>query len=235
LNEHPHIDFNCNTARSHFSAYLDGAVSGTVMQSLARHLEGCSACTADFAQWRAMQQALATLGPAKAPAGLALRLRVALSHQSAQSRITWRDKLELAWANTVGPLALQASAGLATTVLLLGTLILLLGVVSAPEQAIANDEPSGAATAPRFLYASTGSDMLQISTGPGTQPIIVQALVNTSGYVYDYRVVSGVVTNDVRLQLANKLLFSKFEPATLFGQPTRGRILISYTGISIRS
>jgi len=231
MNSQTNLD--CTAARAHFSAYLDGAVSGTVMQSLARHLDACTGCTAEFAQWRAMQQALAALGPAKAPADLALRLRVALSHETAQNRITWLDRLDLAWKNTVGPLALQASAGLASAVLLLGTVILLLGVVSAPEQAVANDEPTGAATAPHFLYASPGSDSLPISAGTNGQPVVVQALVNASGDVYDYRIVSGAVTNIVRAQIENKLLFSKFEPATLLGEPTRGRILLSYTGIAV--
>jgi hypothetical protein len=224
----------CKATRAHFSAYLDGAVNGTVMQSLGRHLESCSACSSDFAQWRAMQQALASLGPAKAPADLALRLRVALSHQSAQSSITWIDRLELAWKNTVAPLALQASAGLASAVLLLGTVGLLLGMVTAPEQAVANDEPTGAATAPRFLYASTGSDTQQITSDADGQPVIVQALVNASGNVYDYRIVSGSVTGSARALIENKLLFSTFEPATLLGEPTRGSILLSFTGISVR-
>jgi hypothetical protein len=231
-NSQPHL--NCKAARAHFSAYLDGAVSGTVMQSLGRHLESCGTCTAEFAQWRAMQRSLAALGPAKAPADLALRLRVALSHQSAQKTITWLDRLELAWKNTVAPFALQASAGLASAVILLGTVALLLGVVSAPVQAVANDEPTGAATAPRFLYACIGSDTEQIPSGANGQPIVVQALVNASGDVYDYRIVSGSVTDSARAQIVNKLLFSKFEPATLLGQPTRGRILLSYTGISVR-
>ena len=235
MSNQPHKNvFDCTTAQSHFSAYLDGAVSGAVMQSLARHLEGCSDCTADFAQWQSMQQSLATLGPAKAPADLALRLRVALSHEAVQSRITWLDKLELAWQNTIAPFAFQASTGLASAVLLLGTVVLLLGVVSAPEQAAANDEPTGAATAPHFLYASAGTDTLQIPAAAGLEPIIVQALVNSDGDIYDYRIVSGTVTDSVRAQLENKLLFSKFEPATLLGQPTRGRILLSFTGISVR-
>jgi len=228
----PQTTLNCTTARSHFSAYLDGAVSGAVMQSLAQHLETCPACTADFAQWRAMQQALSTLGPAKAPADLALRLRIALSQQA--SRLSWRDKLELAWDNTIAPLALQASAGLASAVLLLGTVLLLLGMASAPEQAAASDAPTGAATAPRFLYASAGSDMQHIAASTDGNPIVVEALVNTSGEVYDYRIVSGAVTDAVRAQLENKLLFSKFEPATLLGEPTRGRVLLSFTGISVR-
>ncbi|MDR3734536.1 MAG: zf-HC2 domain-containing protein [Acidobacteriaceae bacterium] len=225
---------SCKQARGHFSAYLDGAVSGTVMQSLEQHLSGCEGCNTEFAQWRAMQNSLASLGPAKAPPDLALRLRVALSQRGAPDRITALDRLQLAWKNTLAPLALQASAGLASALVMLGAVVLLLGVASAPEQAIAADDPTGATTAPRFLYASSGSDTQLIESDANGQPIVVQAYVSANGDVYDFRVVSGYVNGEVRAQLANKLLFSKFVPATVFDQPTRGRVLLSYTGISVR-
>jgi len=223
---------HCKTARTHFSSYLDGAVTGAVMQSLAAHLESCPACSAEFAQWRAMQQALATLGPAKAPADLGLRLRVALSQAQAKASFTWQDRLELAWKNTFAPLALQLAGGFASAVLLIGTIALTMGAVATP--ASANDEPTGAATSPHFLYASEGADEHIITNTTG-DPILVQVLVNSSGDVYDYRIVSGTVNDAVRAQLANKLLFSKFEPATLLGQPTRGHVLLSFTGISVHS
>ena len=144
--------------------------------------------------------------------------------------------MQLAWDNTIAPLA---SAGFGwprqRRAFYWGpSVILLTGVVSAPEQAAANDEPTGAATAPHFLYTSAGSDTQRIAAGTDGSPIIVQALVNANGDVYDYRVVSGTVTEDVRARLENKLLFSKFEPATLLGQPTRGQVLLSFTGISVR-
>jgi hypothetical protein len=229
-----HPNLSCKQARGNFSAYLDGAVTGTVMQYMERHLTSCTECNSEFSAWRAMQAALSSLGPAKAPPELALRLRVALSQRSAPDRITAMDRLQLAWRNTVAPLALQASAGLASALVMLGAVILLLGVASAPEQAVASDDPTGAATAPRFLYASTGADSRLIIPGADAQPIVVQAFVTASGEVYDYRVVSGTVDNEVRAELANKLLFSKFVPATVFDQPTRGRVLLSYTGISVR-
>jgi hypothetical protein len=225
---------SCKQARGHFSAYLDGAVSGTMMQSLERHLNICEACNTEFAQWRSIQNSLASLGPAKAPPDLSLRLRVALSQCSAPGRITTLDRLELAWKNTFAPLALQISAGLASALVMLGAVVLLLGVASAPEQAIASDDPTGAATAPRFLYASSGADSRLIESDANGQPIVVQAYVTASGDVYDFRVVSGYVNGEVRAQLTNKLLFSKFVPATVFDQPTRGRVLLSYTGISVR-
>ena len=62
----------CQKCQSFFSAYLDGAVSGRQMQKIAKHLEICPPCAQEFSALRAMQQSLASLGPAKAPATLAL-------------------------------------------------------------------------------------------------------------------------------------------------------------------
>jgi len=224
---------DCKRTRSQFSAYLDGAVSGAMMQALAAHLESCADCANEFAQWRSMQSALAGVGPAKMPKDLALRLRHALLQEFAPGRITWQDRMALAWRNTFAPLALQVSAGAASACIMLGTVILLLGVASAPEQAIASDEPTGAATAPHFLYASSGSDTQPILSDDANQPIVVQAEISASGYVYDYRIVSGSVSGDVRDILANRMLFSRFAPATLFGQPTRGRVLLSYSDLTV--
>ena len=73
----------CQKCQSSFSAYLDGAVSGRLMQQIAQHLESCTGCAREFDALRAMQQTLAALGPAKAPADLGLKLRLAISHEEA--------------------------------------------------------------------------------------------------------------------------------------------------------
>ena len=65
---------NCTRTQSSFSAYLDGAVSGHQMQAIARHLDACDDCSREFASLRTMQQSLAMLGPAKAPADLGMKL-----------------------------------------------------------------------------------------------------------------------------------------------------------------
>ena len=75
----------CAHLREQFSAYLDGAVTGAVMHEIATHLEVCSGCSAEFAQWRNAQALVSSIGPAKAPENLSLRLRVALSQQLANT------------------------------------------------------------------------------------------------------------------------------------------------------
>ena len=222
----------CAKTRSCFSAYLDGAVSGKRMQEIARHLESCEDCTQEFSALRSMQQRLATLGPAKAPADLGLRLRLAISHEQAQRKSSWFDEISLKWENAVRPLVVQVSAGFAGAVVLVGGIALLLGMVAAPEPVMANDEPLGAITVPHYLYSSVNPHA--IVTGHDTV-IVVEALVNSQGRVYDYNIVSGPLEAAVRNQVVDQLLDSVFEPASIFGAPVRGRVVLTFSGISVRS
>jgi hypothetical protein len=48
----------------------------------------------------------------------------------------------------------QVSAGFAGTIVLVGGVLLLLGMVAVPEPVMANDEPLGALTAPHYLYSA---------------------------------------------------------------------------------
>jgi hypothetical protein len=223
---------SCLKIRSYFSAYLDGAVSGSRMQEIARHLDRCKGCTQEFSGLRAMQQTLATLGPAKAPADLALKLRLAISHEHAQRKSSWLDAVSLKWDNAVRPMLVQVSAGFAGAVVLVGGIALLLGMVAAPEPVMANDEPLGAITVPHYLYSAV--DPRAIVTTRDTM-IVVEAYVNSQGRVYDYNIVSGPVEAAVRSQVVDHLLNSVFEPASVFGAPVRGRVVLTFSGISVHS
>lgn len=222
---------NCARFRSSFSPYLDGAVSGQQMQEIAHHLEACGDCREEFEGLREMQRTLSMLGPAKAPADLGMRLRLAISHEQAAQKARWTDSLSVKWDNAIRPLLVQISAGFASSVALVGGIMLLLGMVAAPETVMANDEPLGAMTMPHYLYSATlpGAIITQNDTA-----IIVEADVNENGQVYDYRIVSGPADNSVRLQVVNQLLMSVFEPARVFGAPVRGRVVLTFSGVSVQ-
>jgi len=233
----------CTTIQASFSAYLDGAVSGLEMQDISRHIEGfedsasgrriagCETCAREFAAWHLTQDALSTLRPAKPPADLGLKLRLAISREHAHRHSRLLDQVSLAWDNAVRPILVQVSAGIAGTVVLVGGILLLLGVVAAPREVLANDEPLGAITAPHYLYSMITPGA--IVTGRNTA-IIVEASVDSTGRVYDYTIVSGPQDDAVRVQVANQLLGSVFQPASVFGLPVRGRVVVTFAGISVR-
>ena len=221
----------CADLREQFSAYLDGAVTGAVMHEIAAHLEVCSGCSAEFAQWRSAQSLVSSIGPAKAPENLGLRLRVALSQQMANTTEEKFARERVRWQNTVIPLMWRVTAGFASTVAMLGAVALLIGMFS-PEPLLARDEPLDMASSPRFLYTSNAAPAEGVADG--NNPVVVQAFVNGEGRVYDYKIVSGDADNKTSSRLKDTLLFSVFAPARVFGQPVPGTVLLSFSGVSVR-
>jgi hypothetical protein len=231
----------CAEIQGSFSVYLDGAISGHEMQEISRHIEGytdtagrrtegCGACASELAAWRTAQSALAALGPARAPADLPLRLRVAISHERACSNSQLVDRLGLMWDNVLRPRLVHISAGFAGS-MVLGSMALLLGAVAAPQPVLANDQPLGAMTEPHFLYSNSSADIVSVR---GT-PVVVEAQVNAAGEVYDYTIVSGPRDAAVRVRVEDQLLNSVYEPASAFGVPVRGRVVITFAGVSAHS
>ena len=232
----------CTEVQARFSSYLDGAISGHEMLEISRHIEGCEdaasgsrvagceACARELAAWRLTQDAVSALGPAKAPVDLGLKLRLAISHERVRRESRLVDRLSLAWDNAVRPFMVQVSAGLAGTVVL-GSVALLLGVVAAPQPVLANDEPLGAITAPHYLYSVVAPGDIVTSHG---NAIVVEASVDTAGRVYDFTIVSGPQDDAIRTRVADQLLGSVFEPASAFGVPIRGRVVVTFSGISVR-
>ena len=223
----------CGATKAKFSEYLDGRLTGQEMHRIAAHLDGCADCATEWTSLRNVQASLATLGPVPEPTDLSLRIRVAVSQELARRRQSRFHALSLAWQNTIGPFLLQAAAGFASAVLLLGTVILLVGIVAKPEAAQARgDEPLGNATAPHLRYYPDGMSDDQIAELPG--PVVVEAYINGSGQVYDFRIVSGPDDAATRSKVESLLVSGVFEPARYFGQPVRGLAVLSFSGVSVR-
>lgn len=226
----------CAAARTRFSEYLDGHLTGREMQRISRHLDGCRECAGEFLAEEKLLRVLAALGPVSGtrqePADMLLRIRVAIAQEKKRQT---RDRVaawKLAWRNSIGPFLFQFSTGLASAVLLLGSVAFMVGLFARPERASAQDEPLGMATSPRLLYeAPAAAQDEQIGTSNG--PVVVEAYVNPAGLVYDYRIVSGPSDAQTRSEVEDMLLFSVFEPARFFGQPVRGLAVLSFSGVAV--
>ena len=223
----------CNQVQAGLTDYLDSRLTGRQMQEIHAHLRDCRKCSREWHSLRELQGALAGLGAVSAPADLPLRIRVAVSQERARSRRSVLAAWNLAWKNTLGPFLLQAGAGFASAVLLLGTVIFLVTMFAQPEAAqAAADEPLGNATAPHLLYLSPAPGTDQ--TGAISGSVVVEAYVNDAGEVYDYRILSGPSDAATRSQVESLLLFSRFAPARFFGKPVRGLAVLSFSGVSVR-
>ena len=220
---------SCEAMRAEFSDYLDGAISGVAMATIAAHLEGCEACDQEFESWRAIQQSLASLGPAIPPAQLQLQLRQALAVERERgTHLSPLGRFGVAWESWLAPAALRFSGGLAAAIVLLGGLGWMFG---APLTVQANDENLAHLVAPRYLYSEVPPQPVTLDHD---LPIMVEAQVDTRGQVYDYSIIAGPSDPAVRLSVEKNLLSSVFKPATLFGTPVRGHVVLTYAGVSVR-
>ena len=222
----------CDSVQAQFTGYLDGRLTGVEMQEIAAHMESCGECAEEWRAWKEAQAALAALGPVPEPEDLPLRIRVAVSHERARRARSPFASLNLAWRNTVGPFLLQAAAGFASAVLLIGTVVVMVGIVAKPPTVQADDEPLGAVTAPRLIYSIAGTGDNEIAALPA--PVVVEAYVNDTGQVYDYSIIAGPDDSSTRSQVENLLLSDRFEPARAWGKPVRGIVVLNFSGVSVR-
>src|SRR5207245_10472361 len=145
----------CGEVRSLFSPYLDGAVTGIQMHALSQHLEICSRCNREYLLLRRSQQLLTGLGRRKAPADLALKLRVAISQEVAQAKRPPFQGVVLRMENAGNAFMVPVTAGLVSAVVIFGIVI---GVFALPEPSQRNtdDVPWMLHTAPHVRHRSFG-------------------------------------------------------------------------------
>jgi hypothetical protein len=213
-----------------FSPYLDGRVSGSEMHALTRHLEQCSGCARDYAAAERTQQLLASLGRKKAPADLALKLRLAISREAAQARQRRFEGVLVRLQNALHAFMVPATAGLVSAVLIFG---LLLGFFALPAElrASSGDVPLMLYTGPQLEQSAFGTSLGNM----GDDAVVIEAYVDANGRVEDYRILSQPDDAQAVLpQLKNMLILTTFRPALAWGRPTAGTAVMSFSKISVK-
>jgi hypothetical protein len=221
---------NCGEAKKLFSPFLDGQASGREMRALDGHIEECSRCAREYVAMRRTQLLLANLGPKRAPADLALKLRVAISREAAHQRHSRFEGVLVRLENALNAFMVPATAGLVSAVLIFG---LLLGFIALPGQlqAASGDVPLMLYTAPQLEQSVFGTSLGSI----GEDSVVIEAYVDANGRVEDYRILSQSEDAKAMLpQVKNLLIFTTFRPALSMGRPTAGRAVISFSKISVK-
>jgi anti-sigma factor RsiW len=220
---------DCGAAHAGFSAYLDGAMSGVEMAAISAHLEACEGCAAEFAAWRDVQRALGELGPAQPPVSLQARLRTAIAVEREQGTyLSFGHRALRAWKSSLAPMALPLSGGLAAALVLVGALG---WIFAAPISVQANDDRMAHMVAPHYMYSQVPPRAVETHRDI---PVVVEAQVDTRGRVYDYTILAGPTDQKVRIRIEDDLLASVFQPATVFGVPVNGHVVLTYAGVSVR-
>jgi hypothetical protein len=222
---------SCEKVRPLISSLIDrqlqAGVAAETREEAMAHLAACRPCAAEFegAQWQRV--ALRSLAEPAVPARLAANLRVIASHERSRqlTRITWRarleamrDRLTLQFENMMKPVALPIAGGLISALLMFGVLI--------PSVSYARikiiEPPSPVFTEPDGQVVGEGEfPRLESARLPSANgKVVVLLIIDDRGRVRDYRVTQGAMTPEVQ----NFILFSIFTPATMFGQPTWGKV-----------
>jgi hypothetical protein len=218
----------CTQVKLLLSSYLDGAMTGKLMLSLAAHLDACDRCQQEYLDLRQTQQLLTTAGRRKAPDDLALKLRLAISHEAARSRPANSSAFWVRVENTLNAFMVPATAGLATAVVIFG---FLMGFLALPLQAGSADVPLMLNTAPQLQASAFGTALDSITD----DSLVIEAYVDSHGRVQDYRVLSNPdSTKELPSQVKNMLIFTTFRPAMSMGRPTSGRAVLSFSRISVK-
>jgi Putative zinc-finger len=219
----------CAEAKSMFSPYLDGAVTGTQMRSLGQHLDNCSDCNREYALLRQTQDLLIRVGRRKAPPDLALKLRIGISREAAASRRPVFEGLLVRFDNALRAFMVPATAGLVVAVVVFGFVI---GLTMPELQARnTNDVPLMLYTGPELQESSFASTLSSVNE----DSLVIEAYVDANGRVQDYRIISDP-DNSQRLlpEVKRMLIFTTFRPAMSMGRPTSGHAVLSFSKISVR-
>jgi anti-sigma factor RsiW len=222
---------SCQFIQESLSRYLDNRLTEPDRSSVVLHLAACGECATRHEQMVELRENLRSLPVAVAPARLATDLRVLASKELVRRRRrsslsalmhSWGEGARLLIDNLMRPLALPfVGGGLTSALFIFGMLMPNLGFLHNP----ANDTPSGI-----YTEASVVKVAAFASPGKSSDDTVVEVYIDGQGHMVDYNVVQGQMTGEI----GNLLLFTTFNPATMFMQPTRGKVVIRRSQIVVK-
>jgi len=215
---------NCADFRTDLSSFADDALEAERALEMRRHLQECPACDWEMNRLRQMRVLLRTAGRVPPPPHLALALRVRLSQQRNMRLI---DRLWVRVENLLAPVAVPAFAGIAAAILLFG---ILNHTFAIPTPAMTDDIPLALKTPPRLKFMPFEPQELQA----GEAGIFVEARVNEEGRIVDFRILRGPHDPSDVAKLRRALLFTTFDPASTFGVPQPGTLVLGFSSVSVK-
>lgn len=127
----------CASAKELSSPYVDGRLGILGHLRVSAHLRGCEACSDYFEELSALRCSLRRLSAPRVPARLSASLRVLASRERQIQQENHGSRLEqrfenwrFRWNQLMRPLAIPATGGLLSSLILFGTLVLTMGTSS---------------------------------------------------------------------------------------------------------
>jgi hypothetical protein len=237
----------CHTVRTKLPGYLDDAIIGAARVDervhVREHLEGCASCREELQRFRKLSVLLSRMPRSLPPADLAVRIRVAAAQATATKDIPsrlrrMRDRAEILLDNVFRPLTVPATGGFFSAILVF-VLVLQLIAPGISVRAVSNDVPLDILRPAQLLTLSDYPQAwapekhdLELSLPHG---LLLDVTVDQHGQMVGYQILSGPTSIDLRHQLDQMLLFSRFRPMLSFGRPTAGgHVILSFSAVRVR-
>ncbi|NDQ58811.1 MAG: hypothetical protein GZ088_17245 [Acidipila sp.] len=222
----------CRSLQKKLPGYLDGALAQGEQATLAQHLAHCVACRGELEATSRVSALLAHTERVRPPAGLSLRIRVAVAQE--RMRESWLrrtlHRLRVNIHDVLQPLAVPATGGVVTSFAVYCVILQALLVGVPMGGIVPNDQPINfvrparlESLAPFPLHADASGRKV----GPSAS--MVEFRVNSEGRAISYEILSGQTDRDTRRQLDQLMMFSSFQPELNFGRPTeQGRVVVRF-------
>jgi hypothetical protein len=237
----------CTTVRTKLAGYLDDALIGSARVEervhVTEHLEDCASCRAELQRFRKLAVMLSRVPKATPPADLAVRIKVSVAQSQPGPTVAvryrkLRDRAEIWLDNVFRPLTVPATGGFlsAMLVFVLAFQMIAPGITVG---AVENDVP---------INLMHPAELVSLSEYPAAwapeqhdtelslpHGLLLDVTVDAQGQMIDYQILAGPTSPDLRRELDQMLLFSRFRPMLSFGRPTSGgHVILSFSAVRVR-
>lgn len=237
----------CSTVQTNLAGYLDCGVANAVRAqervAMREHLDGCAPCRDELERFRKLAVLLSRVPKAQPPADLAVRIKVAAAQ--AQPTETWggryrrmKDRAELLLDNVFRPLTVPATGGLFSAFVVFA-LVFQMIAPGITVRAVENDVPINLMHPAELVSLSdyptswaTEQQGVDLALPHG---LMIDVTVDAYGQMVGYQVLSGPNTVELRHELDQVLLFSRFRPMMSFGRArSGGHVILSFSAVHVR-
>ncbi|MGH9395503.1 MAG: anti-sigma factor family protein [Terriglobia bacterium] len=212
---------NCAEIRDHYSDYVDGVCAPEAMRSVRFHMRYCAACQQELDRAQDLRSVLRSLPRRPVPQPVDLNLRVCMSQELHRN---FFGRLRVRLDNQLHSLLLPATGGLVAAIF---CFCLIMGSEVAPVSNLP-DVPVSFVTPARVVM------LAPLDFTPGDRPVVVVTYIGMDGQVMSYKVISGQHSPELMRDLDRLIYFSRYTPAMTFGRPTDGRVVLSFSQVTIR-
>lgn len=228
----------CREVERQLAGYMDGAIAAEKQTRVRAHLDQCEACRNDLDRYQRLARVLADVKPVEAPMNLAARIQeeAARIHTRLEIMNPMWGRAVMFFKNILEPLAVPATGGVLTAAFFFMFLAqsLFLGL---PVGAVPNDSPTNLIQPARVetLAPFTLPAIVERNDHSDMGVVLVEATLNAEGVVATYSILSGPSSPEVRRQIDQILLISRFRPELYFGRPMAGgQVMLSFSEVRVK-